>query len=60
MRTTFKLKYEKISKKKAIELFGKDRLDRYCSEAWERFCQDPEELQAWWTEHGMFEIHFRR
>ncbi len=56
MKTIIKLKGKKISKKKAIELFGKERIDNRIKEAKESFINDPYELNSWMD--GM-EIEFK-
>jgi hypothetical protein len=56
MKTIIKLKGKKISKKKAVELFGKERIDNRIKEAKESFINDPYELNSWMD--GM-EIEFK-
>ena len=56
MKTIIKLKGKKISKKKAVELFGKERIDNRIKEAKESFMNDPYEINSWMD--GM-EIEFK-
>ena len=58
MRTTIKLDGKRISKKKAIELLGKETVDKYIKEAKKDFMEDPYQLNAWWVGYGMLEIQF--
>lgn len=44
MKPRFYLKGKKISKKKAIELIGKERLEARLKDAYESFMEDPFEL----------------
>lgn len=47
MKTIIKLNGKKISKKKAIELFGKERVEMRIKEAKESFMNDQYELNSW-------------
>ncbi len=58
MKTTLFLKGKKISKKAAIEKFGKKRVEKYIRMAWEGFLEDPYEEQSWYTGAGILIIEF--
>lgn len=59
MKTTITLNNKKISKKKAIELFGKESIERKIKEAKEAFINDPYELSSWYMgSKGMLSIEF--
>ena len=47
MTTTIRLNGKKISRKKAEELFGKDRVERRINEAIEAYMEDPWEISSW-------------
>lgn len=47
MTTTIRLNGKKISRKKAEELFGKDRVERRVKEAIEAYMEDPWEISSW-------------
>lgn len=47
MKTTIKVNGKKISKKAAIEKFGKERVESRIKEAKESFFKDPYELNTW-------------
>lgn len=47
MKTRFYLKGKKISKKKAIELIGKERLEARIKDAYETFMEDPYIVHEW-------------
>nr|DAK12224.1 MAG TPA: hypothetical protein [Caudoviricetes sp.] len=56
MKTIIKLNGKKTSKKKAIELFGKEKVENRIKEAKESFMNDPYEINSWMD--GM-EIEFK-
>ena len=56
MKTIIKLNGKKISKKKAVELFGKEKVENRIKEAKESFMNDPYEINSWMD--GM-EIEFK-
>ena len=56
MKTIIKLNGKKISKKKAAELFGKEKVENRIKEAKESFMNDPYEINSWMD--GM-EIEFK-
>ena len=47
MKTIIKLNGKKISKKKAVELFGKEKVENRIKEAKESFMNDPYEINSW-------------
>lgn len=47
MRTRIYLNGKRISKKKARELFGKEKVERRIEEAKESFMNDPYEINSW-------------
>lgn len=59
MRTVITLDGKKISKKAAVEKFGKEKMDDRLKEAKEAFMEDPNEEISWWTGAGMLVIEFR-
>lgn len=54
----FYLAERRISKNKAIELFGKDRFNQMLADATETHSEDPFILNSWFSEYGMFSIKF--
>ena len=58
MKTIITLNGKKITRKKAEELFGAQRLKEYIEEATEGFREDPLEEQSWYTCHGMLTVSF--
>ena len=46
MKTIIKLNGKKISKKKAVELFGKEKVENRIKEAKESFMNDPYEINS--------------
>lgn len=58
MKTTFFLNGHRITKKAAAELLGKERLQQYTREAWERFQIEPGEEQSWFVGAGILTIEF--
>lgn len=47
MKTTIKLNGKKISKKAAVEKFGKERIESRIKESIEAYYEDPMELNTW-------------
>jgi hypothetical protein len=47
MKTTIKVNGKKISKKAAIEKYGKELIERRIKDAKEGFMNDPYEIQSW-------------
>lgn len=47
MRTRIYLNGKRISKKKARELFGNEKVERRIEEAKESFMNDPYEMNSW-------------
>lgn len=47
MRVTMYLDNKKITKKKAIEIFGKEIIDKRIKESKEDYCRDRYEVNSW-------------
>ena len=47
MKTTIKVNGKKISKKKAVEDYGKERIEKRIQESIESYYEDPMELCTW-------------
>lgn len=47
MKTTIKVNGKKISKKAAIEQYGKERIETRIKESIEAYNEDPMELNTW-------------
>lgn len=58
MSVKFFLNDKKVSKAKAKEAAGAERLERMIVEAREGFIEDPLEIQSWMVQGGFLTIEF--